>query len=153
MLLKISPWKSLTRFGKKGKLAPRYIGPFEILNPIGKVDYELALPPQHVHNVFHVSLLKKYNPDANHVIESEPVEIQVDLSYEEQLVQILDRQERKLRKKLVSLVKVLWRNPKVEETTWELESEMRNQYPQLFSQILRAESYKGERMKQPVISN
>ncbi|XP_074351731.1 uncharacterized protein LOC141690871 [Apium graveolens] len=81
ILLKVSPWKGLTRFGKKGKLAPRYIGPFEILNQVGKVAYELALPPQyqHVHNIFHVSLLKKYNPDANHVIEIEPVEIQTDL--------------------------------------------------------------------------
>ena len=105
------------------------------MNSVGKVAYELALPPQYqdVHNVFHVSLLKMYNPDANHLIESEPVEIQADLSYEEQPVQILDRQERNLRKKSVSLVKVLWENPKVEEATWELESEMRNQYPQLFS--------------------
>ncbi|XP_074377541.1 uncharacterized protein LOC141719056 [Apium graveolens] len=90
--LKVSPWKGLTRLGKKGKLAPRYIGPFEILNQVGKVSYDLALPPQyqHVHNVFHVSLLKKYNPDVNHMIEIKPVEIQADLSYEEQPVQILD---------------------------------------------------------------
>ena len=75
VLLKVSPWKGLTKFGKKGKLAPRYIGPFEILNRVGEVAYELALPPQyqHVHNVFHVSLLKKYNPDVNHVIEFEPI--------------------------------------------------------------------------------
>ncbi|XP_074323607.1 uncharacterized protein LOC141660517 [Apium graveolens] len=135
VLLKVSPWKGLIRFGKKGKLAPRYIGPFEILNQVGKVAYELALPPQyqHVHNVFHVSLLKRYNPDANHVIEIEPVEIQADLSYEKQPVQILDQQERTLRNKSVSLVKVLWRNPKFEEAMWELESEMQNRYPQLFS--------------------
>ena len=67
------------------------------------------------------------------MIEIKPVEIQADLSYEEQPVQILDRQERTPRNKSVSLVKVLWRNPKVEEATWELESEMRNRYPQLFS--------------------
>ena len=92
VLLKVSPWKGLTRFGKKGKLAPRYIGPFEILNRVGKVAYELALPPQyqHVHNVFHVSFLKKYNPDVNHVIEYEPIEIQKDLSYVEQPIKILD---------------------------------------------------------------
>ncbi|XP_074338947.1 uncharacterized protein LOC141677080 [Apium graveolens] len=135
VLLKVSPWKGLTRFGKKGKLAPRYIRPFEILNQVGKLAYELALSPQyqHVYNVFHVSFIKKYNPDANHLIEIEPVEIQVDLSYEEQHVQKLDRQERILRNKSVSLVKVLWRDPKVKEATWELESEMRNRYPQLFS--------------------
>ncbi|XP_074322973.1 uncharacterized protein LOC141659932 [Apium graveolens] len=109
ILLKVSPWKGLTRFGKKGKLTPRYIRPFEILNQVGKVAYELALPPQyqHVHNVFHVLLLKKYNLDANHVIEIELVEINADLPYEEQPVQILDRQERILRNKSVNLVKVL----------------------------------------------
>ncbi|XP_074328172.1 uncharacterized protein LOC141666086 [Apium graveolens] len=98
VLLKVSPWKVLTLFGKKGKLAPRYIGSFEILNHVGKIAYELALPSQYqyVHN-------------------------------------ILDRQDRTLRNKLVRLVKVLWRNLKVEEATWELESEMRNRYPQLFS--------------------
>ncbi|XP_074357459.1 uncharacterized protein LOC141697123 [Apium graveolens] len=74
----------------------------------------------------------EYNLDANHVIEIELLEIQADLSYEEQPVQLLDRQERILKNKSVSLVKVLWRNPKVEEATWELESEMRNRYPQLF---------------------
>ena len=135
VLLKVSPWKGLTRFGKKGKLAPRYIGPFEILNCVGKVAYELALPPQyhHIHNVFHVSLLKKYNPDSRHVIEYEPVNIQTDLSYVEQPIQVLEYQDKILRNKAVKLVKVLWRNPKVEESTWELESDMRNRYPHLFS--------------------
>ncbi|KAL8107856.1 hypothetical protein AgCh_024313 [Apium graveolens] len=116
----------LTRFGKKGKLSPRYIGPFEVLRRVGKVTYELALPwqMQHLHNIFYVSLLKKYNADASHVIELEPVEIQPDLSYMEQPVRILDRKERTLRNKVVLLVRVLWRNPIVEESTWELESEM-----------------------------
>ena len=135
VLLKVSPRKGLIRFGKKGKLAPRYRGPFEILSQVGKVAYELALPPQyqHMHNMFHVSLLKKYNPDASHIIEYEPVELQADLSYVEQPIRILDRQERVLRNKSVSLVRVLWRNPVVEESTWELESEMLEKYPQLFA--------------------
>ena len=135
VLLKISPWKGLSRFGKKGKLSPRYVGPFEILRRVGKVAYELALPPhmQHIHNVFHVSMLKRYLPDSNHVIEYEPIEIQPDLSFVERPVQILDRREKVLRNKSVSLVRVLWRNPRVEESTWELESEMLAKYPQLFS--------------------
>ena len=114
---------------------PRYVGPFEVLRRVGKVAYEVALPPhmQHVHNVFHVSLLKKYHPDSNSVIEYEPVVVQPDLSYIEQPVGILDRQERVLKNKKVMLVRVLWRNPKVEESTWELESEMLNKYPYLFS--------------------
>ena len=135
VLLKVSPWKGLSRFGKKGKLSPRYIGPFEILKKVGRVAYELALPPQmqHIHNVFHISMLRKYNPDASHVIEYEPLEIQPDLSYVEQPVEILDRKEKALRNKIVPLVKVLWRNPRVEEATWELESEMLNKYPHLFT--------------------
>ncbi|KAL8118370.1 hypothetical protein AgCh_016047 [Apium graveolens] len=70
VFLKVSPWKGLKRFGNKGKLKPCYVGPFEILKRVGKVAYELALPPhmQHIHNVFHVSMLKKYNPDTRHVI-------------------------------------------------------------------------------------
>ena len=135
VLLKVSPWKGLSRFGKKGKLSPRYIGPFEILKKVGRVAYELALPPQmqHIHNVFHISMLRKYNPDSSHVIEYEPLEIQPDLSYVEQPVEILDRKEKALRNKIVPLVKVLWRNPRVEEATWELESEMLNKYPHLFT--------------------
>ncbi|XP_074376986.1 uncharacterized protein LOC141718502 [Apium graveolens] len=134
VLLKVSPWKGLTRLGKKEKLASRYIGPFEILNRVGKVAYELALPPQyqHVYNVFHVSLLNKYNPNVNHVIEYEPIEIQKDLSNVEQPVKILDWQEKRLRNKIVKVVKVLWRNPKVEKSIWELESEMQVRYPHLF---------------------
>lgn len=135
MLLKVSPWKGITRFGKKGKLSPRFVGPFEILRRVGKVAYELALPPHmnHVHNVFHVSMLKKFNPDTKCVIEYEPVEVQPDLSYIERPISILDRKEKVLRNKVVSLVKVLWRNPRVEESTWELESDMLEQYPHLFT--------------------
>nr|XP_017224824.1 PREDICTED: uncharacterized protein LOC108201049 [Daucus carota subsp. sativus] len=134
VLLKISPWKGLSRFGKKGKLSPRYVGPFEILRRVGKVAYELALPPhmEHIHNVFHVSMLKKYHPDSRHVIEYEPVELQADLSYVESPIEILDRKEKVLRNKVVKIVRVLWRNPKVEESTWELESDMCEKYPHLF---------------------
>ena len=115
VLLKVSTWKGLMRFGKKGKLSPRFIGPFEILKRIGKVAYELALPPnlQHIHNVFHVSMLRKYHPDASHIIEYDPMEIQTDLSYAEQPVEIIDRKEQILRNKTIPLVRVLWRNHKV----------------------------------------
>ncbi|XP_074377574.1 uncharacterized protein LOC141719092 [Apium graveolens] len=136
VLLKVSPWKGLTRFGKKGKLSPRYVGPFEILKRVGKVAYELALPPhmEHIYNVFHVSMLKKYNPDSKHVIEYEPVELQEDLSYVESPIEILEEGENKvLRNKVVKLVRVLWRNLKVKESTWEFESDMRDKYPHLFS--------------------
>ncbi|WOH00506.1 hypothetical protein DCAR_0519871 [Daucus carota subsp. sativus] len=102
------------------------VGEAVLLKVIGKVAYELALPPQmqHVHNVFHVSLLKKFNPDTKCIIENKPVEIEPDLSYIEQPVSILDRKDKVLRNKTVPLVRVLWRNPKVEESTWELENDV-----------------------------
>ena len=124
----------MRRFGKKGKLSPRFIGPFEIQERIGQVAYRLALPPSlsGVHDVFHVSMLRKYVSDATHVLRYEDLELQTDLAYEEQLVQILDRKDKVLRYKTIPLVKVLWRNSKVEEATWELETAMRDQYPELF---------------------
>ncbi|KAL5565244.1 hypothetical protein UlMin_028408 [Ulmus minor] len=134
VFLKVAPMKGVMRFGKKGKLSPRYIGPFEILERIGKVAYKLALPPElaAVHNVFHVSMLRKYVSDPSHVLASEPIEVREDLTYQEQPVQILDRKDKALRNKVIPLVKVLWRNHKVEEATWEREDEMRAKYPHLF---------------------
>ncbi|GAV59055.1 Chromo domain-containing protein [Cephalotus follicularis] len=122
------------RFGKKGKLSPRYIGPFEILERIGEVAYRLALPPNlsHIHNVFHVSLLRKYMANPSHFLRVEPMQVHEDLSYNEQPVEILDYKEQVLRSKTIPLVKVLWRNHKVKEATWELEEMMRQEYPHLF---------------------
>ena len=134
VFLKVSPSRGIIRFGMKGKLNPRYIGPFEILEKIGPVAYRLALPPElaNVHNVFHVSMLKKYVFDPSHVIEHQPLEIREDLSYVEQPVQILDQRYRELRNKVIPLVRVLWRNHTTEESTWEREVEMRERYPFLF---------------------
>ena len=96
--------------------------------------YRLALPPSmsRVHNVFHISMLRKYVKDPNHIIELEPDEIAEDLTYEEIPVKVLDKKEQILRSKVIPQVKVLWRNHDVEEMTWELESEMRAKYPHLF---------------------
>ncbi|KAL5553315.1 hypothetical protein UlMin_040716 [Ulmus minor] len=116
VFLKVAPFKGVIRFGKRGKLNPRYVGPYEILERVGKVAYRLALPPNlaSVHNVFHVSMLKKYVPDASHILEQEPIELHEDLTYEEKPVQILDRKTKTLRNKEIPLVKVLWRNQKME---------------------------------------
>ena len=134
VFLKVAPMKGVMQFGKKGKLSPRYIGPFEILERIGKVAYKLALPPNlsSVHNVFQVSMLKKYVQDPSHVLEHEPIEVHEDLTYKEKPVQILDRNEKALRNKVIPLVKVLWRNHKIKEATWEREDEMKEKYPNLF---------------------
>ncbi|KAL5578261.1 hypothetical protein UlMin_019964 [Ulmus minor] len=119
VFLKVAPFKGVIRFGKRGKLNPRYVGPYEILERVGKVAYRLALPPNlaSVHNVFHVSMLKKYVPDASHILEQEPIELHEDLTYEEKPVQILDRKIKTLRNQEIQLVKVLWRNQKMEEAT------------------------------------
>ncbi|CAL9006102.1 unnamed protein product [Prunus brigantina] len=135
VFLKLSPWKGVMRFGKRGKLSPRYIGPYEITERIGPVAYRLALPTElsRIHDVFHVSMLRKYMPDPSHVLEHQPVELNEDLSYDEQPVQILDRKEQVLRSRSIPMVKVLWRSQTVEEATWEPEEQMRAQYPYLFN--------------------
>ncbi|PRQ43373.1 putative nucleotidyltransferase, Ribonuclease H [Rosa chinensis] len=134
VFLKLSPWKGVVRFGKRGKLSPRYIGPYEIVERIGLVAYRLALPPQlsQVDDVFHVSMLRKYIIDPSHVLPDQPITLTEDLTYEEEPVQILDCREQVLRSKVISLVKVLWRNHLIEEATWEPEDQMRQQYPHLF---------------------
>ena len=101
---------------------------------VGEVAYRLELPPElaRVHNVFHVSMLRHYVADPSHVIPSQPLEINPDLTYDEEPVTILDWKEKVLRNKTVNLVKVLWRNHFVEEATWEREDRMRDLYPRLF---------------------
>ena len=134
VFLKVAPLKGVMRFGKKGKLSPRYVGPFEIIERIGKVAYKLALSPElsSVHNVFHVSMLKKYVSDPSHVLTQDAIEVQEDLTYEEKPVKILDRQDKMLRNKIIPLVKILWKNHKMEEATWEREDDMKARYPELF---------------------
>ncbi|XP_070009484.1 uncharacterized protein, partial [Nicotiana sylvestris] len=118
-------------FGKKGKLSPRFIGPFDILDRVGEVAYRLALPPSlsAVHPVFHVSMLRKYRGDPSHVLDFSTVQLDKDLSYEEEPVSILDRQVRQLRSKSFPSVRVQWRGQPPEASTWESESDMQSRYP------------------------
>jgi len=136
--LKVSSMKGVMCIGRRNKLSPRYVGPFEILERIGPLAYRLALPPEmeKVHNVFHVSQLRKYISDPNHVLKYSPLQIQEDLSYTVEPVQILDRKQRQLRNKMIPLIKVLWRSQNIEETTWEPEEEMRKSHPLLFQGML-----------------
>ncbi|WMV46395.1 hypothetical protein MTR67_052785 [Solanum verrucosum] len=126
--------KGVMRFGKKGKLSPRYVGPYRILKRIGKVAYELELPADlaAVHPVFHISLLKKCVGDPASIVPLESVAVKDSLSYEDVPVEILDRQVRRLRNKEVASVKVLWRSQSVEGATWEAEAAMKSKYPHLF---------------------
>ncbi|CAN6677816.1 unnamed protein product [Malus baccata var. baccata] len=138
VFLKLSRWRGVVRFGKRGKLSPRYIGPYVIIERIGEVAYRLELPPElsKVHNVFHVSMLRHYISDPSHVIPPQPLEINPDMTYDEEPVTILDWKDKVLRNKTVSLVKVLWRNHSVEEATWETEDRMREMYPRKLGEVL-----------------
>ena len=122
------------RFGRKGKLSPRYVGPFQILQRVGKTAYELALPPimDKVHPAFHVSMLRKYLHDESHDLEPQTIEIGRDLSYSEQPVAVVDREIRKLRSRWIPSVRVVWQHHRGQEATWEPEEVMRKLYPQLF---------------------
>ena len=134
VFLKAIPKRGVVRFGKRGKLSPRFIGPFEILERIDTVAYRLALPPNMlgVHEVFHVSILRRYIPDPAHVVDWGQIEIDTDGTFEEGPVCIVDSCDRVLRRKTVRLVGVLWQHCGVEESTWEREDMMRATYPFLF---------------------
>ena len=103
------PKRGVVRFGKRGKLSPRFIGPFEILERIGTVVYWLAVPPSMsgVYEVFHVSMLQKYAPDPTHVVDWGQIEVDTNETFEEGPVCIVDNRDQVLRRKTVRLVKVL----------------------------------------------
>ncbi|XP_070005901.1 uncharacterized protein [Nicotiana sylvestris] len=134
VLLKVSPMKGVMIFRKKGKLSPRYIGPFKVLRRIMEVAYELALPPSLSGSnlVFHFSMLRMYIGDSSHVLDFSTVQLDGDLTYDVELVAILERQVRKLRSKDIASIKVQWRGQPVEEATWETDREMQSRYPHLF---------------------
>jgi hypothetical protein len=129
--LRVSPTKGVQRFGIKGKLAPRYVGPFEILKVCGPVAYKICLPSQlaAIHDVFHVSQLKKCIKVPTEIIETTAIEIEPDLSYTEQPLQILDTKERATRRKTVKMYKILWNHHTEEEATWETESYLQQNFP------------------------
>ncbi|XP_057543907.1 uncharacterized protein LOC130823304 [Amaranthus tricolor] len=128
------------RFGKKAKLSPKFIGPYEVIEKVGKVAYRLALPNElgKVHNVFHISQLKRYVFDKSHVLDPEPLDLDENLSYEEKPIKILDSKVHSTRRKGIKMVKVLWPNKRTQEATWETEDSMREKYLTFF---LRFVSY------------
>ena len=128
------PKRGVVRFGKRGKLSPRFIGPFDILERVGTVAYRLALPPNMigVYEVFHVSMLWKYTPNPAHVVDWGQIEVDTDGTFEEGPVCIVDSRDQVLRCKTVRLVRVLWRHYGVEESTWERDDTMQATYPFLF---------------------
>ncbi|KAI3686167.1 hypothetical protein L1987_79840 [Smallanthus sonchifolius] len=132
--IRVSPWKGVIRFGKKGKLAPRYVGPFKILERIGKVAYKLELPPSlgNVHPTFHVSNLKKCLADENLHIPLDDVRIDETMHFVEKPVEIMDREVKQLKRSRIPIVKVRWESKRGPEFTWEREDQMKLKYPHLF---------------------
>ena len=130
----MKPKRGVVRFGKRGKLLSMFIGPFEILERVGTVAYQLALPPNmsDVHEVFHVSMLRRYTPDPAHVVDWGEIKVDTDGTFEEGPVCIMDSRDQVLRCKTVRLVRVLWQHRRVEDSTWEREDTMRATYPFLF---------------------
>ena len=134
VFLKVMPKRGVIRFEKRGQLSPRDIGPFEVLERVGVVAYRLALPPSlsSVHEVFHVSMLRKYTPDPTHIMDCGELVVDADGTFEKGPVRIMDNREHVLCGKTVRLVKVLWQHRGVEEATWECEDTVRANYPFLF---------------------
>ncbi|GKB57337.1 hypothetical protein Tco_0913523 [Tanacetum coccineum] len=134
VLLKETPWKGVVRFRKKGKLPPRYVGPFEILERIGLVAYRLRLLEElnSVHDTFHVSNLKKCLADANLHVSLNEIKIDKTLHFVEEPVEIMDREVKSLKHSRIPLVKVHWNSKRGLEFTWEREDFMKSKYPQLF---------------------
>ncbi|KAL6344251.1 hypothetical protein AAG906_037815 [Vitis piasezkii] len=137
VFLKVSPMKYVMRFGRKEKFSSRFVGPFKILERVSTLAYKVALPPSlsKIHNVFHVSTLRKYVFNPSHIVEFEPIQISKDLTYEEVPIQIVDVMDKVLRHVVVKLVKIQWSNHSIREASWELEEQMREKHPHLFQDL------------------
>ncbi|GJS39935.1 putative reverse transcriptase domain-containing protein [Tanacetum coccineum] len=150
VMLKVSPWKGVVRFGKRGKLNPRYVGPFKVLKKVGAVAYKLELPQElsRVHNTFHVSNLKKCYSDDPLVVPLEGLQVDDKLHFVEEPVEIMDREVKQLRRSRVPIVKVRWNSRRGPEFTWEREDQFRKKYPHLFTKTAPSSSAVKESRKE-----
>ncbi|GJV70632.1 reverse transcriptase domain-containing protein [Tanacetum coccineum] len=135
VMLKVSPWKGVVRFGKRGKLNPRYVGPFKVLEKVREVAYKLELPEElsRVHNTFHVSNLKKCHADEPLAVPLDGLHFDDKLHFVEEPVEIVDREVKRLKRSRIPLVKVRWNSKRGPEFTWEREDQFRKKYPHLFT--------------------
>ncbi|GJU85846.1 putative reverse transcriptase domain-containing protein [Tanacetum coccineum] len=135
VMLKVSPWKGVIRFGKRGKLNPRYIGPFKIIAKVGTVAYRLELPEKlsRVHSTFHVSKLKKCMADEPLAIPLDEIQVDDKLNFIEEPVEVMDREVKRLKQSRIPIVKVRWNSRRGPEFTWEREDQMQKKYPHLFT--------------------
>ncbi|GKC03998.1 hypothetical protein Tco_0995608 [Tanacetum coccineum] len=135
VMLKVAPWKGVMRFRKHGKLNPRYIGPFRIIERIGLVAYHLELPQElsRVYNVFHIYNLKKCLSNDTLVISLEEIQLDDKLNFVEEPVEIMDREVKQLKQSRIPIIKVCWNARRGPEYTWEREDQFREKYPHLFT--------------------
>ncbi|GJU36921.1 hypothetical protein Tco_1185275 [Tanacetum coccineum] len=136
-MLKVSPWKGVVRFGKKGKLAPRFVGLFEIIDKVGPMAYRLDLSEElnGVHDPFYVSNLKKCLADPTLKVPLDEIQVDAKLNFMEEHVEILEREFKKLKRSRISIVKVRWKSKRGPEFTWEREDRMKLKYPHLFGDV------------------
>ncbi|GKD47993.1 putative reverse transcriptase domain-containing protein [Tanacetum coccineum] len=135
VMLKVSPWKGVIRFGKRGKLNPCYIGPFKVLAKVEMIAYRIKLPDQliHVHNTFHVSNLKKCYADEPLAMSLDEIQIDDKLSFIKEPVEIMDREVKQLNQSRIPIVKVRWNSRRGPEFTWECDDQIKMKYPHLFA--------------------
>ncbi|GJV63204.1 putative reverse transcriptase domain-containing protein [Tanacetum coccineum] len=135
VMLKVSPWKGVVRFGKRGKLNPRFVGPFKVIKRVGDVAYKLELPEElsRVHNTFHVSNLKKCHADEPLAVPLDGLHFDDKLQFVEEPIEITDREVKRLKRSRIPLVKVRWNSKRGPEFTWEREDQFRKKYPHLFT--------------------
>nr|GEX36871.1 putative reverse transcriptase domain-containing protein [Tanacetum cinerariifolium] len=134
-MLKVSPWKGVVRFGKRGKLNLCYIGPFKVLVKVGTIAYRLELPHQlsRVHSTFHVSNLKKCLSDEPLAIPLDELHIDDKLRFVEEPLDIMDREIKRLRQSRILIIKFRWNSKRGPEFTWEREDQFKQKYPHLFT--------------------
>ncbi|GJW16852.1 putative reverse transcriptase domain-containing protein [Tanacetum coccineum] len=142
VMLKVSPWKGVVRFGKRGKLNPRFVGPFKVIKRVGDVAYKLELPEElsRVHNTFHVSNLKKCHADEPLAVPLDGLHFDDKLQFVEEPIEITDREVKRLKRSRIPLVKVRWNSKRGPEFTWEREDQFRKKYPHLFTKTAPSSS-------------
>ncbi|GJX76878.1 putative reverse transcriptase domain-containing protein [Tanacetum coccineum] len=141
VMLKVSPWKGVVHFGKRGKLNPRYVGPFKVLEKVGEV-YKLELPEElsRVHNTFHVSNLKKCHADEPLAVPLDGLHLDDKLHFVEEPLEIVGREVKRLKRSQIPLVKVRWNSKRGPEFTWEREDQFKKKYPHLFTKTAPSSS-------------
>ncbi|GJZ55846.1 hypothetical protein Tco_0611039 [Tanacetum coccineum] len=142
VMLKVSPWKEVVRFGKRGKLNPRYVGPFKVIEKVGEVAYKLKLPEElrKVQNIFHVSNLKKCYADEPLAVPLDGRHFDDKLQFIDEPVEIMDCKVKRLKRSRIPLVKVRWNSKRGPEFTWEREDQFKKKYPHLFTKTAPSSS-------------